>query len=279
MNIQEYILSGVVELYVAGALCEEDARELESLALLHPELKQEIEQVEIALEAYAMANQLQPDASLKGKIFASIHQQPAMEAVVTSVESNVRLMEEEAPSAVTDNSHTQAPIQLNSRYNWLAIAASVALLLASTGIGFRFYQQNQSLQSEIATLKTDTQKQQQLVRSILTDPDNQMLVLKGSDKLPFKIPQAEVKIFWNARTQQVNLSVSKLPALGEDEQYQLWALKDDKPIDAGVFDANGKDLIKVLKTIASADKWAVTIEPKGGSPQPHLEKLCLLSAG
>lgn len=268
MNIQEYIQSGVVELYVAGALCEEDARELESLAQQYPALKQEIAEVEKTLEAYALAHQKEPDPALKNRVLDGIKQSSQHPSPAVSNRSDVT--EETDPE----------PIPLPStRTHWLAIAASLVLLLASAGIGYNFYRKNQQLQSEIVAIRSQNQQQENLVRSILYDPNYQALVLKGSEKLPMKMPQAEIRVFWNAETKQVHVSVGQLPELEKDQQYQLWALKDDQPIDAGVFQANTAGVVQSLKAIAAADKWAVTVEPKGGSTQPHLDKLCLLSAG
>jgi hypothetical protein len=171
------------------------------------------------------------------------------------------------------------PVPLSSdRTNWLVIAAGLLLLLVSAGIGYHFYQKNQQLQSEITALRTQTQRQEGLVRQILNDPNYQSLALKGNEKLPLKMPKAEIRVFWNAQTMQVYVSVAQLPELEVDQQYQLWALKNDQPIDAGVFQVRAAGVVQSLKTITAADKWAVTVEPKGGSPQPHLDKLCLLSA-
>jgi hypothetical protein len=173
-----------------------------------------------------------------------------------------------------------APVPLpSSRVNWLAIAASLLLLILSAGIGYNFYQKNQQLQSEITTMRTQTRQQEGLVRQILNDSNHHSLALKGSEKLPLKMPKAEIRVFWNAQTKQVYVSVTQLPEVEEDQQYQLWALKNDQPIDAGVFQAQAAGVVQSLKTITAADKWAVTIEPKGGSLQPHLDKLCLLSGG
>ena len=269
MNIKEYIMSGVVELYVAGALCEEDARELESLATQHPELKQEIEQVERALEIYALSNQTEPGEALRERILTALHRAPAAsQPLQTSAATSAQSGEELAPSSYVP------------RTNWLAIAASVALLLMSGSVAFYFYRQNNRLYSEVAGLKTEVGRLEAMYRSIFGDPDNQIVIMKGSDKLPLKMPKAEIKVIWNPRTQAVKVSVTQLPFLREDQQYQLWALKGDTPVDAGIFELNADSPIQALnRTVESADKWAITVEPKGGSLRPDLTKLCLLSAG
>ncbi len=60
------------------------------------------------------------------------------------------------------------------------------------------------------------------------------------------------------------------PAEGRD--YQLWYIGAAGPESAGVFelDSNGNALVSVadLPDVASIQTWAVTVEPKGGVPQP-----------
>lgn len=64
-----------------------------------------------------------------------------------------------------------------------------------------------------------------------------------------------------------------LPALGRDKSYQLWFLDDqDHPTSAGVFDvdAQGKATLVMDQAlpVERIQAWAVTVEPRGGRPQP-----------
>jgi anti-sigma-K factor RskA len=62
-----------------------------------------------------------------------------------------------------------------------------------------------------------------------------------------------------------------------DHQYQLWALVDGKPVDLGVFDMrDGEVGLKNMKPIGVAQTFAVTLEPRGGSVSPTLEKLMVI---
>jgi anti-sigma-K factor RskA len=60
--------------------------------------------------------------------------------------------------------------------------------------------------------------------------------------------------------------------LPPDRQYQLWVFANGKPVDAGVFDADasGRALFesKDLAAISTAENFAVTVESRGGVPQP-----------
>ena len=48
-NIQEYLESGILELYVCGALTEAEREEVTRALQEYPEVKQEVEQIEDAL--------------------------------------------------------------------------------------------------------------------------------------------------------------------------------------------------------------------------------------
>ena len=69
-----------------------------------------------------------------------------------------------------------------------------------------------------------------------------------------------------------------MPVNDKDHQYQLWALVGGKPIDLGVFDKSPKDTtdMKEMKSIASAEAFAVTLEPRGGSINPTMNEMMVL---
>jgi anti-sigma-K factor RskA len=62
-----------------------------------------------------------------------------------------------------------------------------------------------------------------------------------------------------------------LPALPPDRDYQLWWIEDGRPVSAGVLpvDRRGSGTLEVPAVpFDRLQVWAVTIEPKGGVPQP-----------
>jgi anti-sigma-K factor RskA len=61
--------------------------------------------------------------------------------------------------------------------------------------------------------------------------------------------------------------------LSRDKQYQLWAIIDGKPVDAGVFDGNVASLIKMKAITSGVTTFAVTVEPRGGKESPSLETM------
>jgi len=76
--------------------------------------------------------------------------------------------------------------------------------------------------------------------------------------------------------------VQNLKPLPADRDYQLWVIdpKYATPVSAGVFQVDGQGggriNFKPDKNIATAGKFAVTLEPKGGLPTPTLKNLVLL---
>ena len=87
-------------------------------------------------------------------------------------------------------------------------------------------------------------------------------------------PDSKATVYWNKSTEDVYLSIKNLKELSKDQQYQLWAIIDGKPVDAGVFDPTNSSMLVQMKNInPNAAAFAVTIEPKGGSENPTLETM------
>ena len=73
------------------------------------------------------------------------------------------------------------------------------------------------------------------------------------------------------------LLVSDLPPLPQDEQYQLWLIKDGQRTSGAVFSVlvEGMADVQVIseRPLASYDSFGITIEPFGGSPGPTGRKV------
>ncbi len=105
--------------------------------------------------------------------------------------------------------------------------------------------------------------------SILAAPGVQSVRLAGMGTSH----AAAGRTYVDAADRQAVFYASGLPALGPDKTYQLWYLDDqDHPTSAGVFevDAHGKAALVVDQSlpVERIQAWAVTIEPRGGRPQP-----------
>jgi anti-sigma-K factor RskA len=62
-----------------------------------------------------------------------------------------------------------------------------------------------------------------------------------------------------------------LPALDDDQIYQVWHMEDGKPTSVGLL-GDGPGMLYV-NSIKGAEAYAVSVEPSGGSPQPTTEPI------
>jgi anti-sigma-K factor RskA len=86
-------------------------------------------------------------------------------------------------------------------------------------------------------------------------------------------PGAQGYTFVDPRSRRAVFVAANLPALAAGKTYELWFIADGKPVAAGTFgvDAGGRSGTVEVKGVAPIDRiqaWAVTVEPRGGVPQP-----------
>jgi len=262
VDTKEYIASGILEAYALGLLAEEERSQVEAMAAKDPEIQRQLQEEVESLSTFSQAYAVQPPPELRDKVLAA--------ALKTENKAATEPTEKEK----VQNQKGTSP--------W-AVAATV-LFLISGGFNFFQYQQSQSLQqnlnrTELRLAEMETQNEVLVARyeimeenvAVLTDPNTAQFIMKGVEG---RDQQMRADIFWNASTETVYLDVKNLPQPPSDKDYQLWALKDGKPIDMGVFNnlTDAQELLKVGQ-VPGADAFAVTLEPKGGSESPTLEEM------
>jgi hypothetical protein len=269
VNVQDYIQSGIIESYVLGMANEQEATELLQLSQQYPEIKQAIDSFEASLENAAFTNAINPPDSLKNKLFETLKDdfaEPTHAKQVTSL-----------------NTISETPVRaIGSRFKYLA-AASVILLIASSALNFYLYKEYKNVNNNYLSLLKENNSvtaDNRVYQTKMLDLYNNMQLMSDPTMIKVAMPGVAGKennlttVFWDSKTKDVYLLANKLPKAEEGKQYQLWALVDGKPVDAGLLeDCNG--LCK-LKNIQKAQAFAITLEVKGGSPTPHLEQLYVL---
>jgi hypothetical protein len=166
------------------------------------------------------------------------------------------------------------------------MAASVALLL-SLGANALLYSRWKDASSDLVALQNEQSRfatttnvvQRQLgelrqENQVLRSDEFKAVALAGTKTAP----GARAKVLFNPATHKVYVDVRSLPALPEGKQYQLWALDKGKPVDAGVLTASTAtgETIQLMKEIASAQTFAMTVEPTGGSVNPTLSTMTVV---
>ena len=86
-------------------------------------------------------------------------------------------------------------------------------------------------------------------------------------------PGAEGHTFVDPVSRKAVFVAANLPQLAADKTYELWFIADGKPVAAGTFgvDSSGRSGTVQVNGVAPFDRiqaWAVTVEPRGGVPQP-----------
>ncbi|MHC2993273.1 hypothetical protein OB13_17425 [Pontibacter sp. HJ8] len=271
MSNQDYIASGILEVYAAGGLTQAEREEVEQHAAASPEVRAALEEACAALEAYARLHAVAPRADLRNRILSRIGEE----------ETQVPVAERE-PQVVPLYPETQREA---SPYKWM-FAASVALFLISGFLSFLFYNKwqqaeerlqlavasEQRLAQNLSTVSLQSEQQQEAL-TIIRDADFKSVRLQGVEAHP----EANVLVYWNPQRRQVYVDRINLPAPPAGKQYQLWALDKGKPVDAGMIALNGQtDVLQQMKAIGSAQAFAVTLEPAGGSENPTLEQLMVM---
>lgn len=254
MNIKDYILSGILEDYVMGLASEQERREVECLTKIYPELKEELGKLEADLELLALADAKPLPAAAKTRLFDAIEQEKTTAPVI-------------AITTATDNPAIAPVKPITTNYFKPVAAAAVVLLIISTYFAVTNYKARNNAQAN------NTQLEQQLAATkkqmeLFSAPGTTIVQLTGNEKAK----QQSITVLWNKVSGTVYLNKVNFPKLQSGKQYQLWALKDGKPVDLGVFDP-GTALLQ-MKNIDNCQAFAVTIEEAGGSPTPHLDQLC-----
>nr|WP_236018573.1 anti-sigma factor [Hymenobacter sp. BT559] len=174
----------------------------------------------------------------------------------------------------------------SSRSGW-AIAASVALLL-SLAVNALLYSRWQQASSDLVAAQNSQARfaqTTQVMERRLNSTQEQLHVLRSPQEYKMVAlagtpahPTARARVMYSTKEHRVYLDVQQLPALPAGKQYQLWALDKGKPVDAGVLAANtaAGDSIQQMKDIASAQAFAMTVEPTGGSAGPTLDTMTVI---
>ena len=120
MDIKEYIESGILELYVAGALSEKENQEVYDVMQQYPEVKAEVEEIEKAIRV--LTKSMLPTT------------------ISSSFESIRRIISKDEGGKVVPLS--------KGRTNWAAYTGWAASVILAVGL-FWMFNQNNELKSEV----------------------------------------------------------------------------------------------------------------------------------
>lgn len=257
MDINAYIESGILELYVAGKLSETENQEIYELLQQHPKLLQEVIEIEVAVLKLTAA------VSPRAKGFESI---------------KARLNTE-------DIKVVQLPPRQNNWLNYTGWAAAIALaagLFWTLNVKTDLEQQlqtadieNQYLETQIEDARTDLAATKNLL-NVIRDKDIIAVPLGGQGDFASSF----AKVYWNKADNTIYLDAEGLPNAPEGKVWQVWSLTLNPltPTSLGTIDDFNTDDNKIF-TIANVNEsqaFGITLEPEGGSDGPTMEQLYTL---
>lgn len=259
MNIEDYISTGILEAYVLGELSEQEMAEVQQNIGLYPALRAELIKVEETQEKLLIQLGVRPSEQVKSRLFEKINKNPAGKIVSLT--------------------------QPSFGYWKYATAASVVFALVTSYLAFNYWNKWKASESNLTNLIAQNQRIAQDYNNVnlrldqiesdlkvTSNPNFSRVVMRGTENAP----QSLATVYWNQETQEVFLSVQNMKVLSKENQYQLWAIIDGKPVDFGVFDSGQAGLLKMKDGEKLPSAFAVTIERRGGNPTPSLETMQVL---
>lgn len=262
MDIKKYIASGILEHYVLGLASEEERKEVETYASAYPEIKTELEAIEVAMEQYA---QLQ-----------GIDTPPGVDA---KINNQIDTLQKNKPKDPGNNNSS-------SFGGWGMIFLLGGMLLATLWWAFSNDQKFAveagkvlDLTTQLETLQADcdeTSQENEALKNkirILQDPDNQLIRLESGQE---KYPDVLASVFFNKATQKSYLRPNALPDIPANRVLQLWAIVDGTPTDMGLVEVTvGSDDLIEIPFIENAAAFAITVET-GRNAAPNLDELVVI---
>jgi anti-sigma-K factor RskA len=260
----------LASLHALGLLEGSELQQFLGELAANPELQRKVAELRAAATALAhVAPEAEPPAALRARVLAS--------------------------AAAGGPAAAPAPVIRFPAWIPWSIAACLALAAAWTGRQYSAVcRANEELveQKRIAEQTLEqTRGQLDEAKRLVTESSRQIADLSiklkdQGDLAHFKIstlasmlgntPAAVAVAVWDPSREQGVLSVSKLPALASEKDYQLWVIDTQypAPVSAGIFvvdpvSGEAHIVFRVDKPVRSIAKFAVSVERKGGAPSPE----------
>ena len=287
MEEKDFIESGILELYILDALNLKERSEVENMCSISALVSAELRRIEASMELFALEQKIEPSSGLKVRIENKLNfNSTVSDSIITEINSS--------RNAVSENEKLYPDIEGKDKIyhnsnatNWTkyAFAASVTLLMISLIGSYSLWNKLKDSQNNYADLLSKNtlnanqvsyfKNQFYLSKKLIDDPDFKKLALTGTKNHTKSL----AVVWWNKKSHIVMIDPNGLTATDQNHSYQLWAISNGKPVDAGVFEVKS-DLssLSKLNDISDAQAFAVTLEPKGGSKNPTMSEMYVMSA-
>lgn len=240
----------LLDAYALGALAEDEIAAVESHVAECADCWRELGEAQRVVDVLPLSVPLrQPDPELGRRIMAAAGITPAVSA-----------------QPVLSRAHLQR--------RWLRPLSLAAAVLLSVALGSAAWAG--ALQMQLNDLKQDNRQlaaasdrveQQERALVLLSSPDMRRVELTSSGPAAGTM----ASYAWSRSSGKGVLMCSKMPPPPEGQTYQLWIIRDGRPISAGVFRPDDEGFVVFVVDLTAdgpISGYSVTIEPEGGSEQP-----------
>jgi anti-sigma-K factor RskA len=249
MSTEDDLYEELLPLYALGALTKDEQAQVEAYVARNPAAKRRLDEFSQTADALAFAvPPVAPAPRVK-------------QALMARVAKDARRREPEPSPSVFSLLGG-----LLTRLSPVLAVASFAAVIAAGAWGLSLNNQIASLRTETQALQTQLATQRDLVAE-LASPAQMVIAISGTENQP----GAHGHLVTHDDGTAV-LVVSGLNNLDPARVYQLWMIRGDTPISAGLFEvgADGVGILKVamLDTAATFNAVGISVEPAGGSSTP-----------
>lgn len=256
MSIEEIKASGLIEYYVLGLLSAEEIQQVEGYFSKYPELKQELIEIQVAMQAFAQAKAIIPDPSLESRILDHVNKSGRKSDL--STESN---------NTGKSNS-SSGGMKLFSGLLFIGLLSALWFAIDKNQSYASLQNDFTVLKKECDSVSIENDRKVELFKSV-NNPDAEVLKITPTPKYP----DTKLLFFLNTQSKQNYIQTQNLPIIAANEAYQLWSLKDGQdPIPLTVFKV-GDDVLIPVDFEEGTGTYALTIENEEGALSPNLDRL------
>ena len=258
LSIEEIRDSGLLELYVLGEASTDEQSIVRAALVNHKELVKDVEEIEYSLYTYAKIHAVAPSASVKEKLLQQI--------------SNSK----KPPAGGQGPASSSAAKPKGDRRSFLA--PFIISLLAGLGVLGYFLNQSSNQRHTIEDLTQvsvacdsiqQIQREKDAIFAAISSPGSKVFPVNATENFT----DTDLYIHSNAQTRRNYIQLLGLPALAENQSYQLWSLRDgEDPMPLDVFQGDEEPIFEV-EYVDNTNAYAITIEVLGGVESPTMERL------
>ncbi|OIJ32685.1 anti-sigma factor domain-containing protein [Microbacterium sp. LCT-H2] len=227
------------------ALSADDERRYRRALAEHPEwAAQDDTDIETAAVLADGVAPVAPPAGIRAALLAQIAQTPQSDASEPAPASE--------PDGPADESPASGAASPGPARRWTRLAFALAACLALlVGVGIGAVALNDQLNRPESVVA---------LQEIESAGDAQKATVELDDG-------ATATAHWSGSVGKAVLVTDGLPEAADGKTYELWFVRGEDPIAAGVFDVDGGEATALLEgEMQAGDAIAVTVEQEGGSP-------------